>query len=797
MTGTSPPFNFGFNDTVTGFLLTDDDTMIASYGETLAIVDLGYFALAAEQPPPLDIDADTDGRLTAIAYSSARNRVYAPQDDGDCLNYDLSNITVDPGTVTIAESTEMGAIAIDNNAQNAYIINKNDNTVNVLDLAVLAVGSIIPLTIPSVTAFNVTAAAHDSLTNEIYFLTDKGVVFFMEAAGLGATAITIDPANAANLTAAAVTPNGLFVYVTNQTENTVVKLDANTHAIVTEIDFTENPAPTGIAITEVTNPTATYAYVAGSKGVSVINMADDVVLDMGTDPAVAHEPIPMSVVPKNVTASSAADGYVYTANATQTVGIISANPWVTISSLTYSGGGSSMGLHESFTIAFQADEMGTAELRSGGDVSGNGTLLVDSTGVTSFPIATIDTDVTVTVNYDDNTSAFIEGANEVFVFVTDAEGNTGRMAATVNVDTPPPAPQIRSTGFGNASIYVTFDRLDVADMNNYNIYVDTDPAAVLTKTEIAASPAQAASGDTQEAKVSGLTNSLTYYIAMEAVDAGGNVSLTRSSTFPDGSPAFAIPQETGGPCEFAGETGCSLMRVKASPYPAILISLSLALLVVFRIGKKKASILILVAATLISSEAFAKEPSSQWWSLEVKTGFWMPKNGNVGHFFGDCCNLITRIQGGLLAHGRYGAEAGVGFFVKDGQAAGLITGEESQDSFNFFMMPFETNFVWRVDYWNWDYFLPYLKAGVDYVFFRENLQGKTTKGLKFGMHGVIGAQLNLKVIDEDAMRSLDDDLGINDMFLTFEAQYQYINNFGGKGLNLSGPVFSIGFLFEF
>ena len=41
--GANPPFNFNFTDTVTGFVLKDDQTAIASYGQTLSIVDLAFY----------------------------------------------------------------------------------------------------------------------------------------------------------------------------------------------------------------------------------------------------------------------------------------------------------------------------------------------------------------------------------------------------------------------------------------------------------------------------------------------------------------------------------------------------------------------------------------------------------------------------------------------------------------------------------------------------------------------------------------------------------------------------------
>ncbi len=109
----------------------------------------------------------------------------------------------------------------------------------------------------------------------------------------------------------------------------------------------------------------------------------------------------------------------------------------------------------------------------------------------------------------------------------------------------------------------------------------------------------------------------------------------------------------------------------------------------------------------------------------------------------------------------------------------------------------ETNFAWRLNYWTWDYIVPYVKVGLDYVYFRENSSGNKTQGVKLGYHGAGGMQINMKIIGPDAIKSMDADFGINNMFVTLEAQYQMIDNFGGQGLDLSGPLFSIGFLFEF
>ncbi|MFH0798952.1 MAG: hypothetical protein V2A66_02080 [Pseudomonadota bacterium] len=218
--------------------------------------------------------------------------------------------------------------------------------------------------------------------------------------------------------------------------------------------------------------------------------------------------------------------------------------------------------------------------------------------------------------------------------------------------------------------------------------------------------------------------------------------------------------------------------------------------------------LLLAAAPLCAEEAGAIEERPvaatgdgtnsrpAMWSVEVKSGFWLPSNAVMKRFFNNCCNIITRIEGGALIHGRYGIEEGVGIFFKSADAMGLVSGRQSQDSFSFLMIPMETNFVWRADYFTWRYIVPYVRAGVDYVYFREGDKGKTIQGLKWGLHGGGGVGVDLGWIG-DAGHTLGTDYSIKGMFLTLEGRYQWINNFGSRGLSLSGGVYSAGLLFEF
>ncbi|MBN1282148.1 MAG: hypothetical protein JXA24_00035, partial [Proteobacteria bacterium] len=606
-------------------------------------------------------------------------------------------------------------------------------------------------------------------------------------------------------------PGGTEVWVADFDGSSVHRISTSTHSVTGDaIDLSPNSSPTDIAITQVKNPTATYAYVAGASGVSVVNTATGEVLDMGSDPAKDHEPIPTSAEPFLVEASSKEDGNVYVDFITGQVGIITANPLVAIASIAYSGGGSSLGVGGTMDVEFLVDEDSTYEFRSGGDIYGSGALLVDSAGSTSGSVIA-DEPTTATIPFDANKDAFDEGENDLWVFAT-SDGLRGRIAAAVSVDTPPPDVVVRSTGFGSSRVYVNFDRVDVSDMASYNVYVDTDPDAVLTKADAQASVSQPSGGSSVTGEVGGLSNGTLYYMAVEAVDEAGNTSDTRTAAFPDGSRVTAMPEKTVGP---AGSEGCGLVGGgMCGGVGMIALAAGLFALVALGVRRARATMLALLAAAsflFAPTGAAAQLPAIQEspatpgvgvlearspnaWGFEAKTGFWMPSSSSLDRYFGTCCNLITRLEGSYLIDRKYGLEFGAGFLYKSGKARGEESGQVSQDSFTFLMFPLQASFAWRADYFSWRYLIPYAKAGFDSVIYRESVAGDSVAGVKWGMHVVGGTMLN---ISEMTKTWGDTDVWVDEFFMTFEAAYQYVSSFGSGKLDLSGPVFSVGLLFYF
>ncbi len=175
--------------------------------------------------------------------------------------------------------------------------------------------------------------------------------------------------------------------------------------------------------------------------------------------------------------------------------------------------------------------------------------------------------------------------------------------------------------------------------------------------------------------------------------------------------------------------------------------------------------------------------------MEVRGGIFQPTGSVMKEFYSGCCNIVSAVSGGWLHDSKLGVDLGFGFFTRGGAAKGSITGRTSQERFNLLLLPMQLDVTYRIDYGIDQPVAPYVKTGVDLIYFRESGAGSAVKGVKSGLHGAGGIMVLLdKLSDQSAERQF----GINDIFFITEARYQWVDNFGGSGLNLSGYGFSAG-----
>ncbi|MBI4126205.1 MAG: hypothetical protein HY465_01805, partial [Deltaproteobacteria bacterium] len=565
-----PPFTLSITGELTGMVLIDDETMALAYGDVMSLIDLRRYTRATSQAPALTTADETDGNIMGIAHDDVDDRIVAAQVDGDILLFDLNHITDTPITFTVSSTAQLGPIAVDSAAAIAAVVDTKGKVLYQVNLNTRAVVNSATPTVGTSTTFSIERAffLEDNLT--FYFTTDAGAIFAMRSGSSSVTTIDVNTTTGIDLAGMAATSDGASLYVVDKTTPGLVKIDTATNTVqkrAADLPLAANASPTDIVIATVTNPvsgaataTPSYAFVSGTDGISVLNTANDEIFDLGNpdDTDIDDEPIPTSVQPKLLAASSSTDGYVYLGNATGSIGLLSANPWITISSLTYSTGGTSLTSDGTATLTFQSDRTGSYSVRVGGGVTANGTVVnLEGGSAATGTVDTAATNISLVIPYTNNSSVLSEGSNNLFVFVTDSSNNRGRIATTLTVDTPPPAVTIESVGYGNHKIYVNMTRLSQSDISAYNIYVATDATTVTTKTDIDLQVGQPSTGDTVTAEVSGLTNGTTYFVAVTATDNGGNTSATRTSTLADGSAASALPQVTSGPAGLAGETGCA------------------------------------------------------------------------------------------------------------------------------------------------------------------------------------------------------------------------------------------------
>lgn len=198
----------------------------------------------------------------------------------------------------------------------------------------------------------------------------------------------------------------------------------------------------------------------------------------------------------------------------------------------------------------------------------------------------------------------------------------------------------------------------------------------------------------------------------------------------------------------------------------------------------------------VPSLAQAQERSPQNWTFEAKGSLWIPTDASMKTFFDPCCNFGGEVEFGLLFHDKYNVTISSGLGYKTGLAVGVTTGSPSGDTFTLLTFPVRLDFIYRFDFKSDQVLLPYLRSGVDAVIFREASGNSSINGVKYGLHGGAGLGFLLDRV-ENLTSTMENDMGINDIYLVLEGRYAFINSFQSSGLDLSGFYPYLGVLFEF
>lgn len=464
----------------------------------------------------------------------------------------------------------------------------------------------------------------------------------------------------------------------------------------------------------------------------------------------------------------------------------------------------------------------------GNGTKGTGTLIV------SKPEGKVNKDVVMyTYLYPVTDFKNGDGDYKVYIYVTE-EGGGETEYALLNfvLDNVPDIPTGLRASPGDRVLFLKWDKHPDRDLDRYVIYWRKGdnpldfPSPDIYENYVELDP------DATSYTLSGLENGVKYLISIGVWDTGNKFSGL--------SPEIeGIPAKTLGVSDFASEEiGCvftyyhpygsykiirgikrifgmtdytasfldiyyhkvspSLINLSSKSNLVFMISkfitllfddriiLGIALMIFTVILSRRSSrfFLIIFLIFIFPSELFSASPRRFTIAL-YGTNFYPSKFPNYLHW-----DDIYGKGGHFLIEGEFGFEiptvGGIpgisvqpGFFREKGY--GLIEEDgtyirASKDHY-FYIFPLRVNLFYRLEFIDGQPIVPFVKGGVSFIFFMEQLVGGQTldKGTVSGLHWSVGALLPLNWLDKEHAKKLDDNWGINQTFIWVEYLYQYVD----------------------
>jgi hypothetical protein len=176
-------------------------------------------------------------------------------------------------------------------------------------------------------------------------------------------------------------------------------------------------------------------------------------------------------------------------------------------------------------------------------------------------------------------------------------------------------------------------------------------------------------------------------------------------------------------------------------------------------------------------------------------------------------HLLSQIELDYQFFQRVGSVAvglSVGYFSVSGQSPPADrSATQTADTSTLKVVPTSISAIYRFDYYlkrNNIPLVPHAKIGLDYAYWQNtdgngeiaHAQGGTARGGTLGWHAALGLALVLDMLDPDAARSFDTEMGVNHTALVFEYGHYDISGLGESNrLHLGDTTWTLGLLLEF
>ena len=444
-------------------------------------------------------------------------------------------------------------------------------------------------------------------------------------------------------------------------------------------------------------------------------------------------------------------------------------------------------------------------------------------------ITTIDLhDLLDGVNCNGNADA---DANVYFILNTNTTtGGTAASGIALNIHlglARPNAPAITSISSGDGNLKVNWSApsgTTTTATTRYRVYWNkTD----FSGTAIPSSASHSDALTSTNYQVTGLTNGVSYYVAVVAMDSNDNESAgseTRTAIPIPTQDMWQYYKAQGG-AEDGGYGACSAGTRGNSSGVALLVAAAGLLLLVGRRRRTLSLVVLLLIVGSSLSPATAQAASPLTMSAEFRAASYTP---NIDREFASTTGATPYAdimgsgawQFGLALDWRtlagYWGDLSFGFslarWTKDGQARS-VSGAATSDTTALNVLPITIDAVYHfttlADQWKFP-LVPYAKVGAAYsLWWMENGVGNISRytsssgatqlarGGTGGLCGSVGLRLLLDVFEPQAARSFDIEMGVNHSYLFAEYQMLNLVDFGNKkSLDLSANIFVFGLAFD-
>lgn len=157
---------------------------------------------------------------------------------------------------------------------------------------------------------------------------------------------------------------------------------------------------------------------------------------------------------------------------------------------------------------------------------------------------------------------------------------------------------------------------------------------------------------------------------------------------------------------------------------------------------------------------------------------------------------LTVIIASGFAYARGRALVGAGGTSSDGIDQ---TNRPGKEGLNMIMFPISVGAQYKLRFWDNQILFPFIGGAINANIVTESQEGLSFSNPQlayfFGAHASGGLALNLSWLERQASINLDNDFGINNTYLTFEARQ--IISFDTDNWDLNGVIFVVGMSFEY